>query len=71
MPRPKRTFVKVIPQARSALIRGYQRGHDEWSTSRRYMSPESLTRTRLHDVPNTPGVTALGGDTLELAETAS
>ena len=45
--------------------------HDEWATSRRYMSSESLARTRLHVVPTIPGVTDNVSDTLELAETAS
>ena len=45
--------------------------NDEWATSRRYMSPESLARTRMHIVPATTGVTDEISDTLELAETAS
>jgi putative transposase len=40
--------------------------HDEWATSRRYMNPESLARTQLHIVPQTPGVTDSVSDTIEL-----
>ena len=45
--------------------------NDEWATSRRYMSPESLARTRMHVVPTNTGVNDDVADTLELAETAS
>lgn len=45
--------------------------HDEWATSRRYMSPESLAHTRMHIVPATPGITDEVGDPLKLAEAAS
>lgn len=45
--------------------------HDEWATSRRYMSPESLAKTRMHIVPTTPGVSDEIADTLELTATAS
>jgi putative transposase len=45
--------------------------NDEWATSRRYMSPESLARTRMHIVPTPTGVSDDVADTLELAETAS
>lgn len=45
--------------------------HDEWATSRRYMSPESLAKTRMHIVPTTPGISDEIADTLELTATAS
>jgi transposase-like protein len=45
--------------------------NDEWATSRRYMSPESLARTRMHIVPASTGVSDDVADTLELADTAS
>lgn len=44
--------------------------NDEWATSRRYMKPDALARTRLHVVP-TRGVSDQAADTIELAETAS
>lgn len=44
--------------------------NDEWATSRRYMKPDALARTRLHVVP-TRGVSDEVTDTVELAETAS
>ena len=44
--------------------------NDEWATSRRYMKPDALARTRLHAVP-TRGVSDEVTDNFELAETAS
>lgn len=45
--------------------------NDEWATSRRYMSPDSLARTRLHIAPANPEVEDKPTDTIELEETAS